>query len=444
MTTFTCPHCNQPHPSGARFCPVTGESIAPPIVFCKKCGKESKAGINFCPYCGGKEFLLNDKLAVPVSKKKTSIPLIVMLAFTGVVVMGAVVFFFLTGLPEDILGQATGFLAPSSTTVDEIQDAEDLPLVQDTISDTTHSITLTPTATPTPEPSPSTTNTVSPTASPTIPPTPTPKPSPTVLPTSTEVGFLQNAKDNAELIYIPPGEFMMGSDPKNDPYYWGAEAPMHRVSLDGYWIYRTEVTNSMYMACVEEKACPRPAYNRSSTRSEYFGNPVYDDYPVIFVSYRDATAYCVWSGGRLPTEAEWEKAARGTDARLFPWGNEPPNGKRVNYCDWNCTASLRDSSQDDGYRETAPVGSFPDGASPYGVLDMSGNVWEWVFDWFQATYYQVSPELNPRGPASGTSRVVRGGSWYNPADGVRTVNRALQTPDKTLETVGFRCVVDNP
>jgi serine/threonine protein kinase len=277
-------------------------------------------------------------------------------------------------------------------------------------------------------------------------PTPTstdlPIPTKTPTPTNTPIIAVSNPMDIAELIHIPSGEFIMGSDKNNDPYWYGAEGPSHRVYLEGYWIYRTEVTNRMYQTCVEQHACPRPAYNKSSTRAEYFSNPAYDNYPVIFVSSDDAISYCRWAGGRLPTEAEWEKAARGEDSRLFAWGNQPPTGELANYCDRNCSDNLRDSSQDDGYRDTSPAGNYPKGSSPYGLLDMAGNVWEWTSDWFDPVYYKVAPLENPLGPASGQRRVVRGGSWYNPAEGIRTVNRRSERPGTTTETLGFRCVVE--
>jgi len=272
-------------------------------------------------------------------------------------------------------------------------------------------------------------------------------PTPTVIPTDTSVPTvtstppeIRKAEDGADLVFVPAGEFIMGSDASTDPYFWGAEGPPHRVYLDGFWIYRMEVTNAMYQACVAQKACPRPAQAYSNTRDPYYGNADYASYPVIYVDYVDALSYCQWAGGRLPTEAEWEKAARGTDQRLFPWGDDLPAADKLNFCDWNCPFGLRISSVDDGYRDTAPVGSYPAGASLYSVLDMAGNVSEWTADWMGTLYYQNSPEKNPLGPASGTRRVVRGGSWGNPTDGVRTTGRFSVNPTNTVETIGFRCV----
>jgi len=229
------------------------------------------------------------------------------------------------------------------------------------------------------------------------------------------------------LIFIPAGEFTMGSNDNLDPYFWGAEGPQHTVLLDEYWIYQTEVTNAMYQQCVAAKQCPLPQWPRSATRDEYYPNPQFANYPVIFVSYVHAQAYCRWAEAALPTEAQWEKAARGTDLRLFPWGGNPPTNGQINF-----------QNQD-----TAEVGSFPGDISPYGVLDMAGNVWEWVFDYFQPTFYSVSPEENPRGPASGTTRVIRGGAFFGDAGAVRTVVRASLNPNETFEAVGFRCAVES-
>ena len=251
--------------------------------------------------------------------------------------------------------------------------------------------------------------------------------------------------DDVELIFIPAGEFIMGRDPDPDPdLFWGAEAPAHKVYLDSYYIYRTEVTNAMYQVCVAEGACPKPGAIDSETRENYYDNSEFSNYPVIYVSWVGAVSYCQWANARLPTEAEWEKAARGDDGRYFPWGNTPLNGNLANFCDQNCPGREREIGLEDGYRDTAPVGSYSAGASPYGVLDMAGNVWEWASDFFDPGYYQSSPSENPLGPGSGSRRVIRGGSWFNPASGIRTVARASQKPDMALDTIGFRCVVDAP
>jgi formylglycine-generating enzyme required for sulfatase activity len=223
-----------------------------------------------------------------------------------------------------------------------------------------------------------------------------------------------NETDGVVMIYVPEGEFIMGNDYDPDPKkFWGAEAPKHNVFLDAFSIYRTEVTNAMYRACVEAKACPQPTEISSRTHGDYFFNTDYDNYPVVYVTYEGAFSYCAWAGARLPTEAEWEKAARGTDGRLFPWGNDELQNYHANFCDVGCPNPEPQEIEwelDDGYKDTAPVGSFPSGISPYGALDMAGNVLEWVADWYSTDYYSVSPYDNPTGPGTGSKHPIRGGS----------------------------------
>ena len=225
-------------------------------------------------------------------------------------------------------------------------------------------------------------------------------------------------------VYIPSGQFLMGSL-ETEAGAGKEEKPQHPVYLSVYWIDQTEVTNAMYLRCVREGVCRPPKETRSNTRPAYFDEPGFGNYPVIYVSWQDADTYCRWAGRRLPSEAEWEKAARGTDGRTYPWGEDPPGPGMANF--------------NNQVGDTRAVGSYPAGASPYGALDMAGNVAEWVADWYDPDYYPVSPASNPTGPESGEFRVLRGGSWFNMARAMRAAFRLSNYPELQSDTLGFRC-----
>jgi len=259
-----------------------------------------------------------------------------------------------------------------------------------------------------------------PTDTPTLSPTPSPSPSPTPTHPSEPAAGTIKVFGDAEMVYVPSGRFTMGSD-SGDP----DESPAHTVYLDGFWIDRTEVTNAAFQKCVAAGACSQPI-SASNTRDSYYSNPAFADYPVIYMNHYDAEGYCRWVGKRLPTEAEWEKAARGTDDRRWPWGNTFDPGK------------LALGPGDD----TAPVGSNPAGASPYGVLDMAGNVLEWVADWYAPDYYARSPQRNPQGPATGVDNVLRGGRWWDAEYDLRTTRRWHLGSNTRTAYLGFRCARD--
>jgi formylglycine-generating enzyme required for sulfatase activity len=222
------------------------------------------------------------------------------------------------------------------------------------------------------------------------------------------------------MVFVGAGEFLMGSA-DGDPDASAEEKPQHTVYLDAFWIDRTEVTNAQYLGCIETGACREPeCWDDSDLNSP--------DQPVVCLTLNDAQVYAAWVDGRLPTEAEWEKAARGTDGRIYPWGNSPPDCNRANY--HGCAG------------KALPVGSHPEGASPYGVLDMAGNVREWVADWYDAEYYSRTPSRNPQGPQTSTSfRVLRGGSFGHDQRLTRCASRSGIYPLNRRNLDGFRVVV---
>jgi formylglycine-generating enzyme required for sulfatase activity len=218
------------------------------------------------------------------------------------------------------------------------------------------------------------------------------------------------------MVLVPAGEFWMGSD-ASDPNADDNEKPRHKVYLDAYYIDKYEVTNALYRRFMDATGRSAPKWWNNSN----FNGPTQ---PVVGVSWHDADAYCKWAGKRLPTEAEWEKAARGTDGRKYPWGDQ-----------WDPSKANAESRAG----KTAPVGSYPSGVSPYGAHDMAGNVSEWVADWSGSGYYQRSPERNPTSPATGRFKVLRGGSWDHKPIGLRAALRYGNTPDYRDYYVGFRC-----
>jgi formylglycine-generating enzyme required for sulfatase activity len=221
---------------------------------------------------------------------------------------------------------------------------------------------------------------------------------------------------------IPAGPFQMGSE---DGSY--NEQPVHTVTLDEFNIDQYEVTNARYAECVDAGVCVPPSDSSSYTRSIYYGNPEYANHPVIYVSWQDAQTYCQWRKARLPTEAEWEKAARGgLEDTMYPWGDEAPDCSRANF-----------DYDDDCYGDTSPVGLYaPNG---YSLYDMAGNAWEWTSDWYARDYYANSPEKNPQGPEDGGYRVLRGGSWGSDAHLLRVAFRFYLGPGSRAYDIGFRC-----
>ena len=263
-----------------------------------------------------------------------------------------------------------------------------------------------------------------------------------------------------DMVLIPAGEFLMGS-PSSDGFT--DERPQRSVFLSAFRIDRYEVTNARYEQFVRATGHAMPTNPNPSATLWNDGQPYpgSDTHPVVNVNWHDAVAYCAWAGKRLPTEAEWEKAARGTDARLYPWGNEWDIRKANSASYWaGYTIEFKDMiewkafwvdgegarmSKERGLKGevlTLPVGSVPEGVSPAGLFDMAGNASEWVQDWFEPYYYLRAPRENPRGPDGKLLKVVRGGSWLKPASSLRTADRDYGLPTDQQSGTGFRCAKD--
>jgi len=257
--------------------------------------------------------------------------------------------------------------------------------------------------------------------------------------------------DRDAMINVPGGTFLMGSE-RGD----AAEEPVHRVKVRAFSIDRLETTNAGFAEFVSATGHVTDV-ERSGVGWDWDGNwrkkkkadwrhphgpessiHGLDRHPVVQVSWNDAQAYCQWRGKRLPTEAEWERAARGDGRRTYPWGDEPPRSETQSRASYGSDRCCR-ADEGDGYLFTAPVGSFPEGRSPFGVDDLAGNVWEWVEDWFAPEFYRNSPSSNPVNNTAAERKVIRGGGWGNDAYGLRSTLRHANPPDIGLSMVGFRC-----
>jgi len=238
------------------------------------------------------------------------------------------------------------------------------------------------------------------------------------------------------MVLIPATEYMMGCDPEHNNGYAcpSDELPQHMVSLSAFAIDVYEVTNAQYAECVAAGACAAPIATASQARVDYYQNPEYANFPMINVKWEQAQAYCTWAGKRLPTEAEWELAARGATPKAYAWGDDDPDCSQANiYHDLSMSACVGD---------TVAVGSYPAGASEFGVMDMTGNVWEWVADSYIEDFYSLSPTENPLAEEANQLRTVRGGGWASNWLAARVTSRAYDLSFYSGLDLGFRCAMD--
>lgn len=315
--------------------------------------------------------------------------------------------------------------------------------------------TLTATVTETPFP-PTETSTPTETAEPTMTPTSTLTPSPTdtatPVATATFVAGFETARpqDEAVVVYVPAGTFVMGHTTtemdriigqcqrwnENCEFAWFEdEVPAHEVTLDAFWLDQVEVTNRQYELCVAAGVCQPSAYRLATAFND-------GDKPVVGVTWTDANNYCEWVGGKLPSEAQWEYAARSVERFEYPWGDFF-DGRITNACDVNCEGYdlWQDARVNDGFSWTAPAGSFPAGVSWAGAYDLAGNAWEWVDDWYDPDYYQFSSG-DGLGPMVGEERVMRGGAWTGNEFTLRSSHRWRGAPDEAYSYLGFRCACE--
>ena len=234
------------------------------------------------------------------------------------------------------------------------------------------------------------------------------------------VDLKTSSLDGMMQVYVPEGEFLMGKGEVRK----NADSPQHVVYLDAFWMDKYEVSNSMYRKCLQAGACSEMVSDNTT-----YQNWIYRNHPVTYVTWEQAAIYCQWAGRRLPTEAEWEKAARGTDGRKYPWGNEAPNARLANF-------------EGSMIQEAVSVYRYPLGASPYGALNMSGNAREWIADWYGEDYYLTPPYANPTGPDTGTERSLRSGSYNEDKNEITVTSRYRHEPQSAGLSRGFRCAED--